>query len=250
MFYQIHRYPADLIDVLHLPDGQRVVIRPVLPQDEAVTGAFFHDLQEASRYDRFLGPMRSLPPGLLAHLTHVDYSDHLALVAEVFVDDRETIIAEARYARAGQDLRRVRRLGGRCVAAQGPRQASARQNRQTRRRRRRHTILRRDPGQQPAHADACPQSRLCRASEPRRRRLDAARKSAVGTNDANQQQRPVYSVAACRVAIAACWPCDLATHRAHARRRSSPHSASPAPQPTAPRTPAPARTPRSPAPRR
>ena len=99
MFYQIHRYPADLIDVLHLPDGQRVVIRPVLPQDEAVTGAFFHDLQEASRYDRFLGPMRSLPPGLLAHLTHVDYSDHLALVAEVFVDDRETVIAEARYAR-------------------------------------------------------------------------------------------------------------------------------------------------------
>ena len=33
MLYQIHRYPADLIDVLRLPDGQRVVIRPMLPQD-------------------------------------------------------------------------------------------------------------------------------------------------------------------------------------------------------------------------
>jgi acetyltransferase len=99
MLYQIHRYPADLIDVLHLSDGQRVVIRPVLPQDEALTGAFFHDLRAASRYDRFLGPMRTLPPGLLAHLTHVDYSDHLALVAEVFADGRETVIAEARYAR-------------------------------------------------------------------------------------------------------------------------------------------------------
>jgi acetyltransferase len=99
MLYQIHHYPADLIDVLHLSDGQRVVIRPVLPQDEAVTGAFFHDLRAASRYDRFLGPMRTLPAGLLTHLTHVDYSDHLALVAEVFVDGRETVIAEARYAR-------------------------------------------------------------------------------------------------------------------------------------------------------
>ena len=99
MLYQIHHYPADLIDVLHLSDGQRVVIRPVLPQDEAVTGAFFHDLRAASRYDRFLGPMRTLPPSLLAHLTHVDYSDHLALVAEVFTDGRETVIAEARYAR-------------------------------------------------------------------------------------------------------------------------------------------------------
>jgi RimJ/RimL family protein N-acetyltransferase len=99
MLYQIHRYPADLIDVLHLPGDQRVIVRPVLPQDEAVTGAFFHDLRASSRYDRFLGPMRTLPPGLLAHLTHVDYSDHLALVAEVFVDGRETVIAEARYAR-------------------------------------------------------------------------------------------------------------------------------------------------------
>jgi|EndMetStandDraft_9_1072997.scaffolds.fasta_scaffold12041_4 acetyltransferase len=99
MLYEIHRYPADLIDVLHLSDGQRVVIRPVLPQDEAVTGAFFHDLRAASRYDRFLGPMRTLPPGLLAHLTHVDYSDHLALMAEVFADRHETVIAEARYAR-------------------------------------------------------------------------------------------------------------------------------------------------------
>jgi hypothetical protein len=33
MTYQIHRYPAELIDVIHLTDGERVVIRPVLPQD-------------------------------------------------------------------------------------------------------------------------------------------------------------------------------------------------------------------------
>jgi len=32
MTYQIYRYPAELIDVVHLTDGERVVIRPVLPQ--------------------------------------------------------------------------------------------------------------------------------------------------------------------------------------------------------------------------
>ena len=99
MFYQIHRYPADLIDVLHLSGDQRVVIRPVLPQDEAVTGAFFHDAARGVALRPLPGSMRTLPPSLLAHLTHVDYSDHLALVAEVFADDRETVIAEARYAR-------------------------------------------------------------------------------------------------------------------------------------------------------
>jgi acetyltransferase len=102
MLYQIHRYPADLIDTVGLPDGQRVVVRPVLPQDEALTDAYFRDLRAASRYDRFLGPMRALPAGLLEHLTHIDYSSHLALVAEVFVDGQETVIAEARYAR-GED---------------------------------------------------------------------------------------------------------------------------------------------------
>ena len=43
--------------------------------------------------------MRELPPELLRRFTQVDYADHLALVAEVFVDGRETVIAEARYVR-------------------------------------------------------------------------------------------------------------------------------------------------------
>ena len=99
MIYQIHRYPADLIDVVRLADGQRVVIRPVLPQDEELTVAFFRSLSAPARYDRFMGPMRELPPELLQRFTHVDYADHVALVAEVFAGGRETVIAEARYAR-------------------------------------------------------------------------------------------------------------------------------------------------------
>ena len=53
MVYQIHQYPADLIDVLHLPDAGRVVVRPVLPQDEALTDAYFRDLPRGV-------PLRSL----------------------------------------------------------------------------------------------------------------------------------------------------------------------------------------------
>ena len=35
----------------------------------------------------------------MQRFTQVDYADHLALVAEVFADGRETVIAEARYVR-------------------------------------------------------------------------------------------------------------------------------------------------------
>src|SRR5262249_53033571 len=98
MTYQIHRYPADLIDVVQL-GGERVVISPVLPQDADLTEAFFSNLSPRARHQRFLSPMRLLPPGLVERLTDIDYSQHLALVAEVFAGGRETVIAEARYAR-------------------------------------------------------------------------------------------------------------------------------------------------------
>lgn len=99
MLYQIHRYPAELIDVVHLAGGQRVVIRPVLPQDEGLTAAFFGNLPAPARYDRFMTPMRHLPPELVKRFTNIDYARHLALVAELFEDGREIVVAEARYVR-------------------------------------------------------------------------------------------------------------------------------------------------------
>lgn len=103
MLYQIHRYPADLIDVVRLAGGTRVVIRPVLPQDADLTTDFFGNLPASDRYDRFMSPMRHLPPDLIKRFTNVDYAGHLALVAEVFEDGVETVVAEARYVRNAAD---------------------------------------------------------------------------------------------------------------------------------------------------
>jgi RimJ/RimL family protein N-acetyltransferase len=100
MTYQIYRYPAELIDVVHLTDGERVVIRPVLPQDRELMVAFFHDLSADARCERFMHPVSEPSSELLRQFTQVDYANHVALVAEVFVDGRETVISEARYVRA------------------------------------------------------------------------------------------------------------------------------------------------------
>jgi acetyltransferase len=102
MLYQIHRYPAELIDVVRL-NGRRLVVRPVLPQDEELTSAFFGNLPAAARYDRFMSPMRRLPPELVKRFTNIDYADHLALVAELFEGGQEVVVAEARYARLASD---------------------------------------------------------------------------------------------------------------------------------------------------
>ena len=99
MIYQIHRYPAELIDVVVLSPGERVVIRPVLPQDEDLTSTFFRSLSPRARYDRFMASLREPPPELMRRFTQIDYADHVALVAEVFANGREVVIAEARYVR-------------------------------------------------------------------------------------------------------------------------------------------------------
>ncbi|MBO0765572.1 MAG: GNAT family N-acetyltransferase [Hyphomicrobiaceae bacterium] len=103
MLCQVHRYPTDLIDVVWLRDGRRLLIRPVLPQDEALTTAFFGSLPARARYERFLAPVRDLPPALVKRFTNIDYASHLALLAETFDGGRETVVAEARYARDGRD---------------------------------------------------------------------------------------------------------------------------------------------------
>jgi RimJ/RimL family protein N-acetyltransferase len=95
---------AERSDVVEL-GGQRVLIRPLRPQDAELATAFFASLSPSARYQRFLSPMRSLPPALVKRLTDVDDSEHVALLAEVFCGNRETLIAEARYARLADRMR-------------------------------------------------------------------------------------------------------------------------------------------------
>ena len=97
MTYTIHRYPAELIDVLNLRDGGRVTVRPILPQDAEIVQAFVQTLSDGARRHRFFRTLRDVPADLLRRFTEVDYYQHLALVAEVFTDAAETIVGEGRY---------------------------------------------------------------------------------------------------------------------------------------------------------
>ena len=94
--YSIPRYPVDLIDVLAVGSA-RVTVRPTLPQDIELQRVFFRGLSPRARNNRFLTPMSELPATLVESFANIDYSRHLALLAEVFEDGREHMIGEARY---------------------------------------------------------------------------------------------------------------------------------------------------------
>lgn len=100
--------PVGLMHPLALPDGRRVLVRPVLPQDGDAEQAFVAGLSAASRYRRFHVGLRVLPPSTLAQMTQVDHRSHVALVAQPQTeddDDEPPIVADARYVR--QDAERA-----------------------------------------------------------------------------------------------------------------------------------------------
>lgn len=97
MIYTIPHYPVHLIDVVPAADGRRVMIRPMLPQDFELQREFFHSLSPMARYSRFMTAFNELPDAVAERLNKIDYSSHLALLAEVFEGRHQTMIGEARY---------------------------------------------------------------------------------------------------------------------------------------------------------
>ena len=88
----------DVAGALRLPAGGCVTLRPVGASDGAVLQAYVRGLSSESRYNRFFGALNELPPSELEHVTHLDRTHEVALVAEADVDGAPIVVAEARYA--------------------------------------------------------------------------------------------------------------------------------------------------------
>ncbi|WP_372526558.1 GNAT family N-acetyltransferase [Piscinibacter sp.] len=92
-----HHYPTTLIDVWRSGDGERFVLRPILPQDLPLLEDMIRRSSPATRYDRFHGAVNGLPLDVLRDMTHVDYEKHLALVITWTGTCGEILVADARY---------------------------------------------------------------------------------------------------------------------------------------------------------
>jgi RimJ/RimL family protein N-acetyltransferase len=82
-------------DVLVLPDGRRLALRPLSSEDRDGVAALFGRLSPASRYRRFLTPKHELTRRELAYLTDIDHIRHEAFAA---IDQRDdSIVGVCRY---------------------------------------------------------------------------------------------------------------------------------------------------------
>ena len=81
----------------HRLDGIDVTLRPIRAADAGMESAFVRQLSDQSRYQRFMGTVRELPPAKLRELTDVDGVRHVAIVATAMIDGQETELGVARY---------------------------------------------------------------------------------------------------------------------------------------------------------
>jgi acetyltransferase len=90
----IRPYPKELEEEFVLASGQKVLLRPIRPEDEPQHYEFLSKITlEDIRY-RFFGLVRRLPHSEMARLTQIDYDREMAFIATPLTDrgqSRETL---------------------------------------------------------------------------------------------------------------------------------------------------------------
>lgn len=80
-----------------LRDETPLVIRALQPKDRDELVASFGRLSPRSLYRRFFGPKRSFTAKEISYFVDIDFSRHVALVAEAIERGRPTIVGSSRY---------------------------------------------------------------------------------------------------------------------------------------------------------
>jgi RimJ/RimL family protein N-acetyltransferase len=84
---------------LELTDGTKVLVRPIVPEDEPLLHEAVAAMSERTVYFRFFSPLKRMPDALAHRLAVVDYNDRFALVATDKPRAKERIVGVARYDR-------------------------------------------------------------------------------------------------------------------------------------------------------
>jgi acetyltransferase len=81
--------------IVHEGVGE-LFIRPIRPEDAPLLVEHFDSLSRQSVYFRFFSPLKTLPPGMLARFTQIDYDREIALVALLGAEPNEKMLGVAR----------------------------------------------------------------------------------------------------------------------------------------------------------
>ena len=79
--FAIRPYPKEWERHLTLPDGQKLLARPVRPEDETLYPPFFAQVTQEDLRLRFFAPVKDFSHGFIARFTQIDYARAMAFIA-------------------------------------------------------------------------------------------------------------------------------------------------------------------------
>lgn len=91
------QYPRELETQVTLKDGSKVLARPIRPGDEPLMRELLHSFSKETIYHRFFAMIADMSLEQLKHYVNVDYEERMAIVGVIKVEQREKIVAVARY---------------------------------------------------------------------------------------------------------------------------------------------------------
>ncbi|PIB12452.1 bifunctional acetate--CoA ligase family protein/GNAT family N-acetyltransferase [Vibrio rotiferianus] len=92
----IRPFPAEFVETVTLRDGQPILLRPILPEDEPTHAQFINSVSKEDLYNRFFSDVGEFNHETLANLTQIDYDREMAFVAVAFDDNGPSIIGVSR----------------------------------------------------------------------------------------------------------------------------------------------------------
>jgi acetyltransferase len=87
----IRPYPRELEEWLTLKDGERILLRPIRPEDEPAHHELFRRLSQKDVYFRFFRAINDLDHRQLARYTQIDYDREMAFIATTGGERPETL---------------------------------------------------------------------------------------------------------------------------------------------------------------
>jgi acetyltransferase len=79
--FAVRPYPVEWERALTLTDGQRILVRPIRPEDEALYPVFLQHVSAEDLRLRFFSPIRAFDHAFIARFTQIDYARAMAFVA-------------------------------------------------------------------------------------------------------------------------------------------------------------------------
>ncbi|MBD0787206.1 bifunctional acetate--CoA ligase family protein/GNAT family N-acetyltransferase [Vibrio sp. Y2-5] len=92
----IRPYPTELVEECMAKDGERITVRPILPEDEPHHAEFIKKVSKEDLYKRFFSDVGEFHHEALANLTQIDYDREMAFVAVIKDGTKEEIIGVSR----------------------------------------------------------------------------------------------------------------------------------------------------------